>query len=227
MTNPAPRPEVDDRAAWPVGPMTFDEYLAFEQESDVRHEYVGGYAYPYPLDVSAMSGGTRWHNRIIQNVAGQLWLRTRGTACGAYSQGFKLRTPRGNAYYPDVVVGCGPPPPGDALYFDDPCLAVEVLSPSTRRNDFGEKRESYLAIPTLGAYLVVESTWRAVHRHWRDGGAWRTELSVGDGTIPLPCPAGGALTLAEIYEGVDVPDEPPRARLRRVKEEPAAAYSAD
>ena len=108
-------------------------------------------------------------------------------------------------------------------------ICSNVLSPSTRRDDLGEKRERYVEAPSLGAYLVVESTWRAVHRHWRgDDGAWRTDLVTGAGAIPLPCPAGGVLTLDEIYEDVDLPDEPPPARLRRVKEgDPAEAYAAE
>ncbi len=230
MTIPASHPAPDEEPEGAVGPMTFEEYLEFEEASETRHEFVNGYA--FPMNTTAMSGGTRRHSKIIGNVAGQLWLRTRGTTrgttCEMHSQGFKLQTPGGDTYYPDVMVSCGPPPPGDALYLDDPCLAVEVLSPSTERTDYSEKLESYTEVPTLGAYLIIETTWRAVHRHWRDAdGAWRRDVIAGaEGVVPLPCPAGGALTLGEIYEGVDLPPEPPsRPRLRRVRE-PAGAYEA-
>ncbi|GJG85618.1 hypothetical protein tb265_07990 [Gemmatimonadetes bacterium T265] len=127
------------------------------------------------------------------------------------------------------MVSCGPPPADEALYLDDPCLAVGVLSPGTERTDFSEKLGSYTEVPTLGAYLIVETTWRAVHRHWRNAdGTWERELIAGAGSVvPLPCPAGGVLTFDEIYEGVDLPTEPPsRARLRHVRE-PAAVYEAD
>lgn len=224
MTSPAPHPDPEPYEG-PVGPMTFEEYLEFEEASEARYEYVKGYA--FPMTTTAVSGGTRDHSKIIGNVAAQLWLRARGTACESHSQGFKLRTPGGDTYYPDVMVSCGATPPGNALYLDDPCVAVEVLSPSTERTDFSEKLESYTEVPTLGAYLIVETTWRAVHRHWRDAdGSWRRELIAGaNAVVPLPCPDGGALTFDEIYEGVALPAEPPsRARLRRVREgEPAEA----
>ncbi len=228
MPSPAPRsaPEPDGEPEARVGPMTFEQYLEFEQASDVRHEFVGGYA--YAMHATAMSGGTRAHNRVVLNVAGQLWLRTRGTGCETFDQSFKLRTPCGNVYHPDVMVSCGPTPPNDALYLDDPCLTVEVLSPSTARTDQHEKADSYEKIPTLGAYLVVETTWRAVHRRWRGAdGVWRTEVVFGAaGAIPLPCPTGGVLTLDEIYENTGLPEEPPESpRLRRVREQ-AAAYAA-
>ena len=63
-----------------------------------------------------------------------------------------------------------------------------------------------------------------MHRHWRaDDGSWHDETVVGDGTIPIPCPAGGVVTLAEIYEDVELPSVPPAPRLRRVYERPLAA----
>lgn len=227
MTGPARSPEPDEPAGWPVGPMTFEEYLEFEQASEVRHEFVGGYA--YPMDVEMMSGGTFAHNVMITNVTVALGTRTLPTSCRTHNQSFKLQTPSGRIYYPDVMVSCGPRPSDDALYLDDPCLAVEVVSPGSMRSDHGEKREDYAEVPTLDAYLVIESVWRAVHRHWRDAdGTWRKALVTGDGEIPLPCPAGGVLTLAEIYRGFDLPDAPPtRAPLRRVKETTAEAYEVE
>lgn len=232
MTSPAqpPRPDSEEDEAYlpPVGPMTFEEYREFQAASDTRHEFVNGFA--FPLHPIGMSGGTRDHSRITTNVIGRLWPRTQGTGCVIYTQTFELRAPNGEEYYPGVMVSCAPEPAGKALFLVDPCLIVEVLSPSTERTDFGEKLDSYVQIPTLGAYLIVETNWRAVHRHYRDDtGGWRQELVAGgERAIPLPCPASGVLTLDEIYEGVDLPSEPPSpARLRRIKEPaPDGAYAA-
>jgi Uma2 family endonuclease len=201
--------------------MSYDEYLRHEQASSVRHEYVDGVVY-------AMSGGTNAHQTIGLNVAVLLRQRTRGTGCRTYAQIFKLRTPRGNEYYPDAMVGCGRRPADDARHLADPCLAVEVLSPGTARTDLHEKRDAYREVPSLAAYLAVQYEYRGVHRHWRDDhGAWHVELIAGArGDVPLPCPAGGApLTLDEIYEDTDVPRDPPRPRLRRLRET-APAYGA-
>jgi Uma2 family endonuclease len=193
--------------------MSFDAYLRFSEQEESRYEYIGGFAY-------AMSGGTPAHHDIGLNIAVVLRARTRGTPCRTYHQGFRVRTPRGDVYYPDVMVSCGRRPSNDALDLEDPCLVVEVLSPSTARTDLGEKRFAYQEIPMLHAYLVVEPTWRAVHRHWRDdAGQWRREtISGASGIVTLPCPAGATLTLDEIYEDVEVPNEPPRPR--RVFEQP-------
>lgn len=53
--------------------LTVEEYLAFEETSDIRHEYVGGELY-------AMSGATRRHNTIALNIASQLLALSR---CGS------------------------------------------------------------------------------------------------------------------------------------------------
>ncbi|MER3481153.1 MAG: hypothetical protein C4327_11945 [Meiothermus sp.] len=49
-----PRPE-------PIGRITFEEYLALEARSRVRHEFVDGMIF-------AMAGGTDHHNVIAGNI---------------------------------------------------------------------------------------------------------------------------------------------------------------
>lgn len=217
---PSPATQVEGEERTHVGRMPYDEYQRLDEGSDVRLEYVGGVVY-------AMSGGTRVHSRIAANALVRLHAMCVGTGCTAHSQGFKVRTPGQDEYVPDVFVECGPVDANAALYAEAPCVIVEVLSPSTARVDLNEKRWAYQEVPSLGAYLIIESEWRGVHRHWRDdAGTWRRDTIVGDGAVPLPCPAGGVLTLAEIYEELDLPPvapEPRMPRLRRVREQPVTA----
>ena len=209
MTTPAPL--FDDR-------MTFEEYLAFEERSTERHEFVDGRVY-------AMTGGTRAHHRAGFNIAKHLDARIKSVECEVFHNDFKLRTPRGNAYYPDVVLACVGPIPNNALFVSDPCLVVEVLSPSTARTDLSEKLVAYEEYPSLQAYWIVEATWRGVQRHWRDpGGEWLFEWVRGEGMIPVPC-LGGDVTLGQIYDGIDVPYEPPRPSLRRIREPDPAPWA--
>ena len=197
--------------------MSFDAYLRLSEQADRRYEYMNGFAY-------GLAGATLDHDTVTLNVATRLRERSRERGCVTTSQGFQVLTPRGDAYLPDAMVACGPRPAGDARYLERPCLIVEVLSRSTLRTDHGEKRMAYQEIPSLGAYLVVETAWRAVHRHWRGtDGEWRSETVAGVGIVPLPCPAGTTLTLEEIYEDVAVPVEPPRASRVYEEAQPAGA----
>jgi Uma2 family endonuclease len=188
--------------------LTVEEYLAFEDGTQERHEYVNGYVY-------AMVGVTRRHSRIAGNIYGRLWPTVRGGSCRVHAEGVKLQV--GSIfYYPDVMVACGPEPDDDRIE-DAPCLLVEVTSPSTERIDRGEKLMVYRGIAGLGAYLVVDQARRRVDHHWRDADSWRHDVLLGAATIALPCP-NLTLSLDEIYEGVAFPTA---EQWRRLREEEA------
>ena len=176
--------------------MTVEEYLAFEAAADTKHEYVAG-------EVYAMTGVTRRHARIVTNLIMRLGGAARGGPCDVLTE-VKFGPRRDRFYYPDVMVVCTPGPDDDVVV-RDPCLVVEVTSPSTARIDRGEKLDAYRKSAPLRAYLIVDHRRRRVERHWRDAdGGWRREELAGEGRIELPCPAGGTLTLDEIYEGVEL-----------------------
>ena len=88
----------------------------------------------------------------------------------------------------------------------EPCVVVEVTSPSTARIDRGEKLTAYKQISTLRAYLIIDHRRRRVERHWRIGSddAWQREEIVLEGRVRVPC-VDADVTLDEIYRRVDLP----------------------
>jgi len=174
--------------------LTVEEYLKLEEGATVRHEYVGG-------EIFAMVGATKRHNRIIGNIFGRLWGAARDGDCRVYSEGVKLRVADDVIYYPDVMVSCGPEGV-DPVVEDDPCLVVEVASPSTETTDRREKLAAYKRMPGLKAYLIVAQDRRWVESHLRgDNSVWHRGDLVDEGRFSVPCPET-ELTLAEIYEGL-------------------------
>jgi Uma2 family endonuclease len=77
------------------------EYLAFEESSNVKHEFLDGQIY-------AMAGGTPQHAALAAAVIGLLLPDLRGGPCRAYDADLRVKTPTGLATYPDVTVVCGP-----------------------------------------------------------------------------------------------------------------------
>ena len=54
------------------------------------------------------------------------------------------------------MLRCGPQLDGDAVKVLDPVVVVEVLSPSTRGVDLGEKLAGYFRIPSVQHYLIIK-----------------------------------------------------------------------
>jgi Uma2 family endonuclease len=177
-------------------PMTVAEFLRFEEGSPARHEYVAG-------EVHAMSGASARHHRIMANVFTRLFSVARGGPCQAFMVDMLLRAAEDLLYYPDVMVVCGPVD-GEDRVVHDPCVVIEVTSPSTAVIDRREKLAAYRRIASLRAYLIVDQSRRRVERHWRDtNGEWWREQVPAAGRVPVPC-LDIELTVDEIYDGVEL-----------------------
>lgn len=118
----------------------------------------------------------------------------------------KLRVDFQTAYYPDILVCCQPE--SHEQYVEQPCLVVEILSRSTEIVDRREKLAKYRQVPSLRAYVLVDSLSRRVEAYYRKGKKWLYLDVVGEGSIPVPCPEM-SLGQGEVYEGLGVPAERP------------------
>ncbi len=77
-----------------------EEYLAAEQESPIKHEYIQGQVY-------AMAGASDAHVTVSLNLATLLRNHLRGTGCRVYMADMKAQIESTNVfYYPDVMVTC-------------------------------------------------------------------------------------------------------------------------
>ena len=173
-----------------------DDYLAAEIASENKHEYLNGMVY-------AMAGGTKRHSALCIRITSVLYGQLRGHQCQPYNSDVLLRVRSGDDlrfYYPDAMVHCGSEI-DEARVIDDPTVIFEVLSPSTARIDTGEKRMAYLTIPTLEAYVLVDSDRREVTVWRRRDGQWAPEVMTAPESLIEFATAGCALTVGEIYEG--------------------------
>ena len=175
--------------------MSREEYLAFDNASDSGqfcYEWIDG-------RVRTMSGGTFNHHLISGHLMALFTevlrdARRDGRPLAGNGSGLRTRIPDGPYYYPDALACPVPPeveeppdqPPRTLL---NPVLLAEVLSPSTAREDRGEKRRAYHRIPTAECYLLVQPNVREVLRLSRDGRRWsekRFRAEDGHDGVDLP-----------------------------------------
>lgn len=80
--------------------MTPEEYLEFEEKSELRHEYFGG-------EIFAMPGATIYHNRIKTNINRVLGNQLLDRPCDVFSSDMRVKIEKIGKYtYPDIVVAC-------------------------------------------------------------------------------------------------------------------------
>ena len=179
--------------------ITVSDYLAGEEISETKHEYIGG-------TVHAMAGATNRHNSIAVNSLASLHGQLRGKTCQPFNSDTKVRIEfpdHTRFYYPDAVVVCQTNPATDHFQ-NQPVVVIEILSDSTRRADLGEKRDAYLTISSLKVLLFVEPDAPSVslHRRMPEGG-FAIERHAGiDAVIPLP-EIEATLALSDVYERVE------------------------
>ena len=175
-----------------------EEYLALEEHSPLRHQFYQG-------EIFAMAGGSFNHSAIAGNLYLALGERLRGGPCRPMNSDMRIHTPSGLDTYPDLSLFCGQPELTDQQRtLLNPVLIVEVLSPSTRNYDRGDKFFHYRSIPTLRDYLLVDAASISVEHFRRssDGEEWVLHhYQRLEERLPLPA-LESELPLAEIYAAI-------------------------
>lgn len=128
--------------------MTVEQYLALDDATDAKYEYLDGYVFMLRPPSSAydddaiidMAGGSIAHSAICAQLTYLLVGALRGTPCRAYSSDTRTKLAQKRYLYPDVIVACGEQ---IGTMLTNPTVVIEVLSPSTEQRDRGAKFRSY------------------------------------------------------------------------------------
>lgn len=174
---------------------TYAEYLALEDESPIRHEYLDG-------EIYAMAGGSPDHAAlaaaVIGILAGQL-----SPGCRSFTSDLRVRIPAtGLSTYPDVAVVCGRTQRADddALAIVNPVLLVEVTSSSTEDYDHGEKLRQYTHLPSVREVLLASHREPLLTLHRREADGWTT-LQARRGDVLELASVGVRIAVDDVYRG--------------------------
>src|SRR3954452_25315321 len=127
-------------------PMTVDEFLAWDDGTDIRHELANGV-------IRAMSPPAGPHAAVMVNaiivVDGALRDRR---PCRALAEA-GVRIDEHTMWQADVAVTCKE----ITRETIDPLLVVEILSPSTRTHDLGRKLNDYKSLASVMEIWMIDS----------------------------------------------------------------------
>ncbi len=177
-----------------------EEYLEFELNSDIRHEYIDGLIIP-------MTGGTPNHNQIAGNFYAVLNFALKRQPYQVFVTDQRLWIPNRKIHtYPDIMIVQTP------LVFEEgrkdtitnPVMIAEVLSNSTKSYDKDEKFAAYRTIPTFQEYILIDQYSIHVEQYYKIGdNKWvfseytDPEASLNLASVPYQ------ILLADIYDKVD------------------------
>jgi Uma2 family endonuclease len=189
---------------------TPEQYLAFEEQADHKHEWWDG-------EVIAMPGMSDRHGIINADVIGEVRSRLKGGPCVIRTGDVRVRTPifrrqegqRGLYTYPDATVVCGKaeydPLIKDGDTITNPTLLIEVLSPSTAHNDRHRKFGRYQTIDAFREYVLIEQDEPCIQVFFRrDNGDWKIRVYDRLDAVARLDSIDVDLPLAEVYANVDV-----------------------
>ena len=176
--------------------MSVEEYIAFEETSDIRHEYYDGQLIPMP-------GTTKFHNTICQNLIIILRMLLKGTIHKPYSENVKVQITNDKDYtYPDVVITSDERDLESDYIIEFPSVIFEVSSPSTKVYDKTDKFIRFRKIPSLRHYVVVNSEKVDIEVFTKEGDEWTSEnYSKIEGELNLSA-INIKMAIGNIYEEV-------------------------
>jgi Uma2 family endonuclease len=157
--------------------MTVEQYLALDESSDAKYEYLDGYVFLLRPPSSAfddqavdMAGGSVAHAALCARMASLLDQALIDGSCMVYSSDARMKLSDRQYLYPDLTVACSEQA---GTMLTSPVVVIEVLSPTTEKRDRGAKFKTYKALPSVQAYVLIGSEYRAIEVHQREGNFWR------------------------------------------------------
>ncbi|MEL7220666.1 MAG: Uma2 family endonuclease [Bacteroidota bacterium] len=179
---------------------TKEEYFELQEQSDIKLEYHNG------LIIEAMAGGSANHSRIQTDLT--VLLASGEHHCHAFNSDMAIGIKEQNRYvYPDLSFVCGEDVFEDQKqrFLANPCLIIEVISPSTKDIDRGTKFSWYRSLTSFKEYVLIQSEEYGVESWYKEEeDLWRIQSAKSLDQSIYVHTLGMKVTLKDIYQRVDL-----------------------
>lgn len=179
--------------------LTVEQYLMQESQANEKSELIEGVLVP-------MAGASANHNLLTGKLHARLLLALEDQDYTVLMSDMRLGLPDYATYtYPDILVVRGEPQFQSPKQTEvlNPCLLVEVLSPSTDRYDKTDKFRLYRSLPSLEEYLLISQTDYLVQQYTKvDDRRWLLQDWIGLEAIFTLSSLGVEIALQDLYKRV-------------------------
>lgn len=177
--------------------MTVEEYLAFDEASDIQHEFIDGELIPMP-------GGSGPHNLVVAQTIAALVVALEERDCFIFGSQMRVEIDDSKYLFPDVSVVCGEPAYGDEnkVTLLNPTVVVEATSPSSLSYDHVDKVAYYGAVPSIAGYLILSQERVFAEWYTRSENGWHLRQFTDPADEIELAPLGCALALSQLYRGL-------------------------
>ncbi len=194
--------------------LTVEDFLALDRERlDQKYEFRNGH-------MVAMAGGSTNHTVLITNMSMLIQSQLRKSPCSALVEGtLKVED---ECYLPDIMVTCNEQDlTENKTYIEYPKLVIEVLSPTTEKDDRMDKVWIYTQCLSIQEYMLVNWDIMIVQKMTRKGTEgldrfqWIDRWYHQGESIELET-IGLTIPVDDIYEKVTLPPlDPFRGLIKR------------
>ena len=115
--------------------MTVEQYLALDEATDAKYEFLDGYVFmlrppssDYDDQAVDMAGGSVNHAAICACMTSILYQGLRDSSCMVYTSDARMKLAERQYLYPDLVVACGEQ---SGAMLVNPKVVIEVISPNS------------------------------------------------------------------------------------------------
>ena len=172
--------------------MNVDEFLAWsERQPDDRYELVDG-------EIVAVTRDTIGHDRGKFAACLALYnaVRAAKLPCYVFIDGVGVKINEKTLRIPDIVVHCGAELNPNAMIAESPVIAVELVSPSSERDNVDSKFIDYFTVASCHCLILFPEKHAVVHPERNAAGKIESRI-VKDGDIALD-PPGLSVSVAAL-----------------------------
>ncbi len=182
--------------ALPKHKMTVTEFIPWAlAQPRGQFELVGG-------EVVAQASERARHNLAKLAVAKALQnaVKRANLPCTVFTDGMTVKIDEYTARQPDASVQYGAKVDPDMIILDAPLIVVEVISPSSEKDDTSTKLAEYFSVSSIRHYLIVDAGKRLIIHHARGAGSEIATRIHASGDIILDR-FGATLDVTEVLAG--------------------------